>query len=225
MDTLIFPGIFGAAVRAFFTRKEVGVDAEKISRLLSVRKGSLYLPQQKHTDRVYLLDGDFSPVVADAVVTRQRGVLIGVQVADCVPVLLHDTKHTVIGVVHAGWRGTAAQIVQKTIAVMVTQCGSLQENVVMALGPSIRGSCYEVGAEVKEAVYRATGEGEYYVRRGEKYFIDLASVNMLQAMSAGIPAKNIWISGDCTHCNPEHYYSFRFSGECNGSQGGFIGIF
>lgn len=224
MNTLICPKIFGDSVKAFFTEKSVGADAENISRLLSIRTENIYIPIQKHTDGVLILDDDFTPKIADAVVTRRRGILIGVQVADCVPVLLYDRKKSVIGVVHAGWRGTAAQIVKKTIAVMIKKFKSLQDDIIIALGPCIRGGCYQVDFEVKDSVCRATGDGEYCIRKGKKYFIDLGSANMIQAMSLGIPGGNIWLSSDCTHCNPDRYHSFRYSKQYNGSQGGFIGI-
>jgi hypothetical protein len=107
METLIHPDIFGKHVTAFFTGKSPGADPKGISGAASIDKQRIYLPIQKHTDKVLVLDSDFSPRIADAVITNNKGVLLGVQVADCVPVLLYDAKKNVIGVVHAGWRGTA----------------------------------------------------------------------------------------------------------------------
>ncbi len=212
-------------VKAFFTKKTIGVNIEEICHALSIQRDNVYLPMQRHTDKVQVVKTDLIPKIADAVLTRRKGILIGVKVADCVPVLFSDMKKSVVGAVHAGWRGTAAQIVKKAIALMIKDFGSSPEDIKLALGPSIRWSCYHVGHEVKDAIYEATGEGEYYLQRDGKYCIDLASANRYQAISMGVPEENIWVSHECTYCNSKEYYSYRYTKTLNGSQGGFIGIF
>jgi polyphenol oxidase len=225
VDILIGPDNMNhASVKAFFTGKVPGADPAKIGAMLSIARENIYLPVQKHTDRVHIIDGDLTQQVADAVVTDRAGILLGVRVADCVPILLLDKKNTVIGAVHAGWRGTATQIIRKTIHVMVEHFHSSPSDIMVALGPSVRGNCYQVDADVMDAIAQATGDGDYYVRADEKFCIDLVAVNRLQAVSLGIPGDNIWSSDECTHCKPEKYYSYRYSGQYNGSQGGFIGI-
>lgn len=224
METLIFPDIFGKHVTAFFTGKSPGADPEGISRIAAVDKQKIYLPIQKHTDRVLVLDSDLSPRIADAVVTSNKGILLGVQVADCVPVLLYDVKRNVIGVVHAGWRGTAASILKKTIETMHERFASFPDDIKIATGPSIRWCCYHVGYDVLESVTKATGNGEYHINRGEAYCLDLASANKYQAISAGINEKNIWLSDECTYCHPDKYYSYRHAKGTTGRQGGFIEI-
>ncbi|MDQ7788127.1 MAG: peptidoglycan editing factor PgeF [Thermodesulfovibrionales bacterium] len=224
MDNIIVPENMNGAVKAFFTTKLLGTDRAKICSKASLENVSFYMPTQKHTDTVKVLDADLSPETADAVITDKKGVLIGVQVADCVPALLVDREKAVVGAVHAGWRGTAAQILKKTIALMTECFGSPPESMLIALGPSIRACCYIVDTEVKEAVVRATGDGDYFRVRGEKYVVDLSHANRLQALSAGVPATNIWSSSECTCCNPEKFYSYRFHNDYGGRQGGFIGI-
>ena len=135
METLIHPDIFGKHVTAFFTGKSPGADPEQISGAASIDKQKIYLPIQKHTDKVLVLDSDLSPGIADAVITNNKGILLGVQVADCVPVLLYDAKKNVIGVVHAGWRGTAASILKKTIEAMQERFGSFSDDIKIAIGP------------------------------------------------------------------------------------------
>src|SRR5208283_2572572 len=106
-DTVV-PDIFKSrAVRGVFTTKAVNGDIKAISKIVNVPLTHIYLPIQEHTDRVMVLDYDLQPQIADAVITRRRGVLMGVQVADCVPILLYDEKKGAIGAVHAGWKGTA----------------------------------------------------------------------------------------------------------------------
>jgi hypothetical protein len=222
---MIFPEIFNNSVKAFFTRKPLGVNVNEICRILSIDKRNVYLPIQKHTDNVQVIGSDLETKIADSVLTGNKGILIGVQVADCVPILCCDPIKLLVGAVHAGWRGTASQIIRKTITFMVEKFGSSPEDIEIAFGPSIRWSCYHVGDEVKEAICGATGEGNYYIQQDGIYCIDLASANRYQAMSVGILEKNIWISQECTYCNPEDYYSYRYEKNYNGAQGGFIGIF
>jgi YfiH family protein len=218
-------GFFSNGVKAFFTKKSLGTDIKKISSMLSIKKEDIYFPLQRHTDKVLVVESDLEPKIADAVVTKRAGILIGVQVADCVPILLFDRKRLSIGAVHAGWRGTAAQILKKTINSMVEHFGSLPEDLTIALGPSIRWSCYRVDYGVKNAICKATGYGKYYIEKGDGgYCVDLSSANVLQALSLGVPEENIWGSHECTFCSPEEYYSYRYCKGHNGRQGGFIGI-
>ncbi len=225
MDTIIWPGIFGNGVKAFFTKKTLGADLNAVSRAVFVKKENIYLPQQKHTDKILLLKKERTPEIADAVVTSEEGVLIGVQVADCVPGLLCDSRRSVVGVVHAGWRGTSMQIFKKTVLFFVEYFGSDPRDIQVAFGPSIRGSCYPVDADVRDAVLRATGRGDFAVAANGKYFLDLISANIQQIKAAGIPAGNVWQSPECTCCSPHDFHSYRRRGNYAGRQAGFIGIF
>ncbi len=223
MQGIITPDIFkGHAVSGFFTSKSFHADFNEIKARLNA--DAVFVPIQKHTDKVLVVESDLEPKIADAVVTDRKGLIIGVQVADCVPILLFDTKRLVIGAVHAGWRGTAEGILKNTIAAFRERFCSLPENILIAIGPSIKSCCYVVGHEVIEGVTKATGKGDYVVTRGEKIYIDLPSANMLQAISEGVTPQNISISSDCTHCLPEKYYSYRFAKGTTGRQYGFIMI-
>ncbi|HXX57100.1 MAG TPA: polyphenol oxidase family protein, partial [Thermodesulfovibrionales bacterium] len=143
---------------------------------------------------------------------------------DCLPILVYDAGSHVVAAVHAGWRGTAAAILRKTMRTMRDRFASSPSEILIAIGPGIRACCYEVGYEVMDAVRRATGEGKYFEKRGEKYFLDLPSANRYQALSDGVPGENIWTSDECTYCLPDRYYSYRFAKGPTGRQGGFIGI-
>ncbi len=221
-EVLIFPELFnGESVTAFFTGKEPGVETEKIARIGGIDKGSIYTPIQQHTSEIIIVGSDPSPVVADAVLTEREGLMIGIHVADCVPILLYDRGRHLIGAVHAGWRGTASGILMKTIKTMVEKFSSIPSNILVAMGPSIRWCCYGVGLEVVEAVEKTTGPGEYIIQRDGKFCLDLPSANQHQAAIMGIKPENIWISGICTYCEHERFYSYRFSKD-RGRQGGFI---
>ncbi len=225
MDKLFFiPEIFGNKIAACFTGRKMGADPEVLSKLPYFTNRKIYMPIQKHTDKVLRLDSDLEPRIADAVITNRKDVIIGVQTADCVPILLYDSRANAIGAVHAGWRGTAAQILKKAIRAMEDRFGSSASNIIVAIGPSIKGCCYNVGYEVIEAVKIATGKGDYWTKKGEQYFADLSIANRQQAISSDIPSENIWISEDCTFCLPEKYFSYRYAKGPTGRQGGFIGL-
>ncbi|MBI4687566.1 MAG: peptidoglycan editing factor PgeF [Nitrospirae bacterium] len=211
-------------INAFFTTKAPNGNLGGLLNTIGVSKDNVYIPVQKHTNEAVILESNMEPVVADAVLTKREGVIIGIQVADCVPVLLYDKKKAVIGAVHAGWRGTAGGILKNTISAMHERFGSLTEDIMIAIGPSIRECCYMVGEEVINAVSAVTGEGDYYRRHNGKYIIDLSLANRLQALSLGVPEKNIWQSGECTSCNPQKFHSYRYTNGAAGRQGGFIGI-
>ena len=138
------------------------------------------------------------------------------------PILLYDAQKAVIGAVHAGWRGTANQILKNTLKIMQDKFRCSAENILVAVGPSIRQCCYNVGDDVKTAVQKATGEGFYHRSQDGKLFVDLSSANVIQAMSSGIPQKNIWQSEECTYCSPLGFYSYRRTKDSIGRQGGFI---
>lgn len=223
-NILIFPDIFDKSVKAFFTGKNPGIDFDIISRIALMDKKKIYMPIQKHTDNVLCVDSKTSPKIADAVVTNQKGILIGVRTADCVPILLYDKKNKVCGAVHAGWRGTAATILEKTIDTMRSSFNSSPQNILLAVGPSIKMCCYNVGDDVLESIIGATGKGEYFMKQGKQVFLDLALANKHQALASGVLEKNIWLSNECTCCLPDKFYSYRHDNKTIERQGGFIGI-
>jgi len=226
MHTIIVPDNMKAVVSACFTGKNPGADLENIAALYGTTSEHIYLPVQKHTDKIVVIGASLEPVViADAVITRQKSLLIGVQVADCVPILLCDPEKQVVGAVHAGWRGTAEAILKKTIHTFCDTFFSNSANILVAIGPSIRQCCYEVDGEVIRAVSHATGNGAYFRTMGDKFCLDLASANKMQALNVGVSEDNIWVSDECTFCNPEKFFSYRFAKGSAGRQAGFIGLF
>lgn len=223
MSLVIHPEIFEKArvngeLIAFFTGKNPGSDVSGVTDM------TVHFPIQEHTARVSAVTDNASREVADAVVTGEKGILLGLKVADCVPILLFDRKRKVVGAVHAGWRGTAAGILKNTVAMMVRNFGSDPQDIVVAIGPAIRWCCYEVGQEVLDAVVQTTGEGEYHMEKEGKLCLDLPSANKHQALSVKIQDENIEVIEECTYCYPNRYFSFRYAKGPTGRQGGFIGI-
>ena len=221
------PNMIDANLKAFFSTRLLSPDRPTpgvLAEAFDIAENEIYMPVQEHTGKVHIVDDDLAPVVADSVITSRENLLIGVLVADCVPILLYDKKQRVAAAVHAGWRGTAQRIVINTIDKMNSAFGCSGNDISIAIGPCIRECSYEVGEEVVSGVREATGDGSYYSMKDGKYHIDLSNANMLQAVTAGIPALNIWQSDECTFCSPEKFYSYRYANGCEGRQGGFIGM-
>jgi YfiH family protein len=208
---------------AFFTNRNEGIEPGGLSHISGIPEEAIYMPIQRHTDLVFVLEEFCRPEVADAVVTARKGVLLGVRVADCLPILVYDREREIVAAVHAGWRGTAKGILGKTIKVMTDRFSSRVDDILIAFGPSIRGCCYDVNGDVLSAVEAATGDGDYILWRGGKVYIDLAFANRIQALSMGLPEENLWMAGECTYCLPERFFSYRCS-KTEKRQGGFIGL-
>lgn len=144
----------------------------------------------------------------DALVTDEPGRSIGVRTADCVPVLLLDAKRRAVAAVHAGWRGTASQIVKRAVEKMAEEFGTVPADVRAALGPCIRECCYQVGWEVASqfvALFPEWADDE----PGQQRHLNLPEANRRHLQAAGVSADGIFDCGLCTACSPEHFFSFR----------------
>ena len=158
----------------------------------------------------------------DALVTNDAGVALTVFTADCTPLLFHDPVTGAVGAAHAGWRGTASAIGPKTVAAMCASFGCRPENIRAAIGPNVGFCHFETDSDVPEAMIAAFGaEVEQFIRKsGEKYYVNLKEINALILRRAGL--RHIEISGDCTMCRPDRYWSHRITGDKRGSQGAII---
>lgn len=216
------PNLKRPGVKAAFTTASDAIDRASLAGLFNIPEKSVYLPVQKHTSTVHILTPDLEPVTADAVITHDKEVLIGVLVADCVPILVYDRRKYIIAAVHAGWRGTAQSILTRAIRTMQESYDTDVEDVFMAVGPGIRSCCYDVGSDVRDAVTSTIQGNSGETDKKGKHFLDLPSVNKSQALILGVPEENIWISGECTFCSSNRFHSYRRSGSDAGRQGGFI---
>ena len=143
---------------------------------------------------------------ADAYITDEKNLPIALRTADCVPVFIFDPRLGVIGLAHAGWRGTYKSIAVKTVQKMQEKYASQLSDLKIVLGPSIRECCYQVGEEFRH--YFPT-----YVQDREGFlYADVVSANRDQLLQAGVRQENIFDSGICTCCN-KNYFSFRRDGK------------
>lgn len=183
------------------------------------------LMRQTHGDRIITIDSNerqiitsypFLPEeahVCDALVTNRSEIAIGVKTADCAPLFLVDRVKRVIGVVHAGWRGTALNIAGQVVDVFVERFSSRPGDILAAIGPAIGSCCYEVDATVYRALNAyAEGGSAPFVHLGaskDRWMLDLAMVNRCQLEQRGVPSGNIFSDRHCTSCLRDVFFSHR----------------
>lgn len=190
----------------------------------------LVLSHQTHTDIVRVVTaadagaGLFGPELeeCDALITNTPGLALVVFTADCTPILLHDPVTGAVGAVHAGWRGTAAQIAGKAAAAMTRQFGCRPADLQAAIGPNIGPCCFQTHADVPQAMLDSFGpEAEQWIiPSGKKYYVNLKALNALALRRAGVT--QIQISEDCTVCQSHRFWSHRVTQGERGSQGAII---
>lgn len=151
---------------------------------------------------------------ADAIITNEPGIAVGVETADCVPVLLFDPVKPAVAAVHAGWRSTVKKIVQKAINRMSEEFGSDPARMIAAIGPAIGPECYEVDEPVMGPVKEAFSFWKNVTtpRGGDRWNLDLVKANKMELMQIGLAEKNIHSIGMCTSCRRDLFYSFRAEG-------------
>lgn len=158
----------------------------------------------------------------DALVTDQENICLMVLTADCVPVLFFDPVRRVVAAVHAGWRGTIAGIAEKTVRLMSERFGCRASDILAGIGPSIGTCCFEVGGEVAEEFYPCYKDMVYPGKSVGKYNIDLGATNRRQLLDAGLDAGHIELSGLCTVCRHDVFFSYRHDGMLAGRFGSGI---
>ena len=201
---------------------------------LGVDLDDLIMPRQTHSCRVAVIDERFRTMDidkqetalegVDALVTKLQGVVIGVNTADCVPIVLVDGQAGVIAVAHAGWRGTVGRIAKAVVEEMCRQ-GASADRIQATMGPSICQKCFEVGDEVVDAFKQAHFNlDDIVVRNTEtgKAHIDLRAANRAVLVAAGVPVGNIAKSQHCSRCEHTRFFSARRLGINSGRT--FTGI-
>jgi YfiH family protein len=141
----------------------------------------------------------------DALVTKEKNIVLTLTGADCFPVYFEDAAHDIIGLVHCGWRGITGGILRETIEIIESLGGTLG-NISVTIGPGICGKHFEI----KEDILGNFSEyPEALIREGERVFIDLRTIMKIQLERLGIPTENTIDSGECTQCLTGKYFSYR----------------
>ena len=208
----------------FSGRDDLGNKENHISKFMEAFKTKIetpYLLNQIHSDQVFVLKDksqtqeQISKVNADAIITHLLETPIGILTADCVPILLYDSRLHVAAAIHAGREGTRQNIVNKTIMAMQREYGCESADLVAGLGLGIGGCCYEVDANCLNSFENKIPFELPFVKPKEngKFLLDLFAVSTREGLEAGILPENIFQSGECTYCSPMNYFSYRREGQ------------
>ena len=208
----------------------VRLNFERIAAAFGITVSQFLPVHQVHRDGVWVVDSRTPlsahdpPPECDAVVTDRPGLALCIKTADCVPVFLVDPLRRVIGAVHAGWKGTALQIVEKAVGEMVQRFGARPSDLFAAIGPAIGPCCYEVDTGVYHAMSNHPERDSFFhARRDEgKWMLDLFLANRQQLLRSGLPPERIRTADHCTACHPELFFSHRAQGGNTGRQLNFI---
>jgi len=171
---------------------------------------NLIFLKQIHSKKIILIKKRKSfPRIGDGMITKEKEIVLGVFSADCLPIFIFDQKREIIGLLHAGWKGSLKGIAKEAIKILKKE-GSNPKDVLVYIGPSISGKCYEVPKERAEIFSKKFKKFKSKIikQKGEKYFLDLRKLNKLIFIEEGVLPKNIQISKICTFCN-KNYFSFR----------------
>lgn len=224
------------------SRDRVLENRGKFFAALGAGKMRVVALRQIHSDIVHVVGAADIPrgdqaLKGDALITREPGVLLTIQTADCIPILFVDTRQRAVAAIHSGWRGTAQRISEKTLGRMQMEFGTRPQDVIAALGPGIGGCCYEVGHEVvKEFTAKFPNAREWFagpfdaLENGDndpnwlpwltmrppghappapRAHLDLIAANRAILAGAGIASENISSSGFCTACRSDLFFSYR----------------
>lgn len=195
--------------------KEKGVNVDlnidSVCEYLNISKDNLIFPTQTHSSNVGFAKlgvKDYPNTDALLLTNKQQGVYLNF--ADCVPVILYDKNANIGAISHAGWRGTVARIVPKTVEKMLSYSKSDISNIYAIIGPAISDCCYEVGEEVVNAIKSSVNDFSGLITyKNNKPFVNLKKTNARQLLEIGVHKNNIDICPYCTCCRNDLFFSYR----------------
>ena len=207
-----------------YADRHTGTDISQIEERFNLSKVAQL--KQIHSGDVIILDEIAShnnSREGDALVTRLKGIAIGIRTADCVPILIADKNRSVVAAVHAGWRGTYLEIAVNTINLIQSEYGIAPSDLTAVIGPSIKKCCYEVGEDVAVMFKDKFDEtGQILSQKGQsKYLLDLCLANKLWLQKAGVV--DVGFLDICTKCD-DNFYSYRREGKGVSTQLSFIAL-
>lgn len=160
----------------------------------------------------------------DGLVTNEPGVLLGIQTADCLPILIADRQRRAVGAFHAGWRGTLKGIVERGVAAMDLEFGSVPQDLTAAIGPGIGQCCFGVGPEVRDLFRARYLYSDELFSADSKLSLDLVEANRRQLLTAGLEPESIFALNACTSCRTDEFFSYRAERGKTGRLMAVIGI-
>lgn len=188
---------------------------------LGISLGQLVISKQVHGNNVFVATEPAITEGYDALITNIPNVFLAISIADCTPILIYDTKNKAVAGIHAGWKGTVAEIVKHTLHKMQLEYGTEGKDCQAYIGACISYSNFEVGEEVATHFDKAFRR---FDAEKQKWFVDLKAVNKKQLLGFGVPVENIEISQYCTVKNEELFFSHRRDKGISGRMMAVIGM-
>lgn len=205
---------------------DIAANRKQLCSELGIDEAHLVMPHQVHGTEVRQIAKDFVTLPenirrmilegVDAVMTDESGICIGVSTADCIPIIIYSASSHAVAVVHAGWRGTVARIVEQTVQAMAVTYHSVPSELRCVIGPGISLDNFEVGQEVYEQFAEAGFDMDSIAKWQTKWHIDLKLCNSMQLERMGVKRENIEISDICTFADNADYFSARKQGISSG---------
>jgi len=187
---------------------------------MKIDSNRLAIPQQTHSANVKIVDKPGLFKNTDALISITQGLILTIQTADCFPVFIYDPVVHWCAIIHSGWRGTAQNIVNKTISTAIDKFGVLPQNILVAVGPGIQQKNYQVDTSTAENFER-----DFLKEDGKNHFkLDIQKKIIDQLIKAGINKENIDYDTRCTFENEDLFYSYRRDGNNSGRMMGLIGL-
>jgi YfiH family protein len=211
-------------VHGFGTRHWRERDFQRVKEL---KDFMLLFLRQIHSDRIHVIEKiPVGTLIGDALITRQKGVLLIIKTADCLPVLMVDRRQKAVAAVHCGWKSTSQGLIQKVVKTMEECYGCDSSTLLVAMGPCIGRSCYEVDEDVKQEFERkglSLEPFQLHPFQSGKYFLDLKRANGLQLVDVGVSESKISAVDLCTHCEDD-LLSYRRDKKSSSRMLSFIGL-
>lgn len=214
----IHPLGFSFAPTDFIDEQTVRKHQQLLAEQLQIRIDDFAYLKQTHSDTIIVVDNDFHPVEGDTLITKKKGKVLVVKIADCAGILVYDPVEEIIAAIHSGWRGSSKRIVQKTLEIMIKKFSTKVENLLVYISPLASVEKYEVGEEVARLFPNTVLKFP-----DGKFHFDNRKEIVNQLLDLGIMLDNIEVSNLCTISN-ENLHSFRRDREKSGRMACFIGM-
>lgn len=201
-----------------------------LATAFNIEVEQFFVVSQVHGDRILIIDhtvrdgASHQSLQYDALITNLPGVAIGIKTADCVPIFFVDKAKQIIGVAHAGWKGTALNISAKVVDTFLEKFSCNRDDIIAIIGPAIGPCCYQVDGIVYHAMELHKNRELFFFPCTEegRWFLDLPCANKLQIAGKGIKPEHIYSTHYCTSCDRDIFYSHRGEGKKTGRQLNFI---
>jgi polyphenol oxidase len=228
-DGLITPSWESSSVFAAFGTTSIFNDREasEIEKTLAglrVLSDTIVIPKQVHGDHIEVIGKNTEPVVTveetDGLITAEKNVALTMVTADCIPIIFYDARQNLIGLAHAGWRGTMKNMAAQMVTKMAS-LGASRDTLRVAIGPCINDCCFEVKQDLFQQFAAAfPGSRSALSNRDEKFFVNLSRITFDQLIDSGVSAEHIDHFPFCTKCD-ERFFSYRRS---NGHEGRQVSV-